>query len=74
MVMRNAGWDKIVKVEVETFEDEYGVREFGHVWVITDRGDVYAYATYKGETEEGNAEMLRRRGWTNDRCTYYGRA
>jgi hypothetical protein len=73
--LKAAGYSKIKTVEIETFTqpDWFGDKVietiiYAHVVVTDTQGNVWFHTTNKGETEEGNAEMLRRRGYTNDRC------
>lgn len=65
------GYEKIAKVETQTWTDEYDRVEYAIVWVVTDEGDVFQRALQTGEDLEAVAELLRKRGWTDDHCIFF---
>lgn len=63
------GWSRLVEVTIERWED-IGLGAFAHVVAKDEYGAVWAIDTRHGETEEQNAELLVKRGYTFDRCCF----
>lgn len=66
--MERAGWDRIMKIEIDTFLDGYDRIDFRILWLTDAAGNVWEATALKGETEEQLADLFARRGYTNDRC------
>jgi hypothetical protein len=80
--LKRGGYSKIKSVEIQRdreprYIDDHTWAEvtvFEVIWVVTTEGEAFSVDILKGETAEEVAEGLRRRGYTNDRCCYYGPA
>ena len=68
------GWEKIIKVEAQTWPDELGHVEFGLVWIVTKNNDVFERTIKVGEDIEAVARYYRDRGYTDSNATYFGKA
>lgn len=74
--MKAAGWSKIIQVTVDRQHDEYGRVTDEHVSMLTEDGDWFMLDGLRHDDPPADkvAEMYSKRGWTDSRCIFMGKA
>jgi hypothetical protein len=70
MTTTKHGWEKITKVVPQVDFDLDGLGTFAILWLET-KHDIFAVDVRHGETIKGLADRYRKRGCTDDRCTWF---